>query len=100
MHPSLLIYFKTIIFALKFIVEMNSFLLTLLAVVIILLIAVFLLGFKIFLFKDGKFPNIHIGRSKAMRDRGIHCASTQDAEAQKAKNILDFNKLIEELHEK
>lgn len=62
---------------------MNSFWLTLLAALVIVSVSVFLLGFKIFLFKDGKFPNIHIGRSKAMRERGIHCATTQDAEAQK-----------------
>lgn len=58
-------------------------LLSLLIPVVIILIAVFLMGFRIFLLKDGKFPNIHIGGSKALRDQGISCATTQDSEAQK-----------------
>ena len=53
--------------------------------VIIVFVAVFLLGFKVFLSKEGKFPNIHIGGSKALKDRGVNCATTQDADAQKAK---------------
>ena len=29
-----------------------------------------------------RFPNIHIGGNKAMRQRGISCATSQDREAQ------------------
>ncbi len=79
---------------------MNTFLLTLLIVLVIVLAAVFLLSFKIWLFKDGQFPNIHIGGSKALRDQGVSCATTQDAEAQKTKNKFDVSKLIKELDEK
>jgi nitrogen fixation-related uncharacterized protein len=79
---------------------MNTFLLTLLVVLVIVLAAVFLLSFKIWLFKDGQFPNIHIGGSKALRDQGVSCATTQDAEAQKTKNKFDVSKLIKELDEK
>lgn len=79
---------------------MKTFLLTFLVVLVIVLIAVFLLSFKIWLFKDGKFPNIHIGRSKPMRDQGISCATTQDAEAQKTKNKFDVSKFIKELDKK
>ena len=79
---------------------MNTFLLTLLVVLVIVLVAVFLLSFKIWLFKDGQFPNIHIGGSKALRDQGVSCATTQDAEAQKTKNKFDVSKLIKELDEK
>lgn len=66
--------------------------------IIIVFVAVFLLGFKIFLSKDGKFPNIHIGGSKAMKDRGVSCATTQDADAQKV-NIrkIDVSKIINEI---
>ena len=79
---------------------MNTFLLTLLVVLVIVLAAVFLLSFKIWLFKDGQFPNIHIGGGKALRDQGVSCATTQDAEAQKTKNKFDVSKLIKELDEK
>lgn len=34
--------------------------------------------------KNGKFPNTHIGASKAMKDRGINCATSQDREAQQS----------------
>ena len=60
----------------------------------LLLIAVLLLGFRIFFVKDGKFPNIHIGGIKALRDKGINCATTQDREARKRNKSLKFNDLI------
>lgn len=79
---------------------MNTFLLTFLVVLVIVLVAVFILGFKIWLFKDGQFPNIHIGGSKALRDQGVSCATTQDADARKTKSKFDVSKLIKELDEK
>ena len=33
--------------------------------------------------KGGKFPNGHVSGNKAMRERGIGCAQSQDREAQK-----------------
>ena len=45
-------------------------------------VAVLLLGVKVFFVKGGRFPNIHIGGNKAMRQRGISCATSQDREAQ------------------
>lgn len=36
------------------------------------------LGINILLKKGGKFPETHIGKSKAMKDRGITCANTTD----------------------
>ena len=47
---------------------------------------------------NGKFPNIHIGGSKAMKDRGVSCATSQDAEAQK-NNLrkIDVSKIINEI---
>lgn len=79
---------------------METFLITLSAVLILVLIAVFLLSFKIWIFKDGKFPNIHIGGSKALRDQGVSCATTQDAEAQSEKRKIDIAKLNKEFEEK
>ncbi len=52
---------------------------------ILLFIAVLLFGVRIFFVKGGKFPNIHIGGSKALRDKGISCATSQDRDAQKTK---------------
>jgi len=44
-------------------------------------IAVLLLGVRIFFFKGRKFPSSHIGDNKVLREKGIHCAKTQDKEA-------------------
>ncbi|NCE72773.1 hypothetical protein [Odoribacter sp. Z80] len=47
-------------------------------VVIFLGLCLIGLSISILLKKNGKFPNTHIGKSKAMKDRGIHCANTTD----------------------
>ncbi|HOI27871.1 MAG: hypothetical protein M0P12_11890 [Paludibacteraceae bacterium] len=60
---------------------LKVFLLTL----VIVLCAVILLGVNILFKKNGRFPNTHIGASKAMRDRGIFCAQTQDRMARMKK---------------
>lgn len=60
--------------------------------IILLVIAFLLLGIQIIFTKNGKFPNTHIGASKAMRERGIGCATSQDREAQKdIKNVNTFD---------
>lgn len=41
-------------------------------------IALIGLGISILIKKNGHFPEIHIGRNKAMQKRGIHCANTTD----------------------
>ena len=55
---------------------------TLIATVIIAIVIVGLcvigLAAGIILKKNGKFPEIHIGRNKEMAKRGIHCASSSD----------------------
>lgn len=54
-------------------------LLTVFIIVVILLgIALVGLGITMLVKKNGKFPEIHIGRNKAMKERGIHCANTTD----------------------
>jgi hypothetical protein len=53
---------------------------------IIVALALMLLGVNILLSKDGKFPETHIGKNKAMTERGIHCVATQDREARKSIN--------------
>ncbi|MFV0392663.1 MAG: hypothetical protein ACK5KP_12425 [Paludibacteraceae bacterium] len=78
---------------------MNTILVTFTVVSVIVLIAVFLLSFRIWLLKDGKFPNIHIGGSKALKEKGVSCATSQDAEAQKLVRKIDVSKLLEEIDE-
>jgi len=53
----------------------------LLVVIGLLLAGVALLSVGIWLKKDGKFPNIHIGHNPEMRKRGIGCVEEQDARA-------------------
>ena len=42
-----------------------------------------LMAIRILLQKNGKFPNSHIGGNKALNDKGIYCATTQDKLARK-----------------
>lgn len=52
---------------------------TLFIIILILVgLALIGLGIGILLKKNGKFPDTHIGRNKAMRERGIDCANTTD----------------------
>lgn len=46
--------------------------------VLIIAIVVFLLAVRIIFCKDGKFPNMHIDGSKAMKERDIHCVMKED----------------------
>ena len=38
------------------------------------------LGISTFFSKKKKFPDTHIGKNKAMKERGISCAATTDRE--------------------
>lgn len=44
-------------------------------------VSVVLLSVGILLKKGGRFPSLHVSGNKALRQRGIHCAQTQDYEA-------------------
>lgn len=46
--------------------------------IILLGLALIGLGITMLVKKNGKFPDTHIGKNKAMKDRGIHCANTTD----------------------
>ncbi|HQB28922.1 MAG TPA: hypothetical protein PLO29_08220 [Paludibacter sp.] len=50
---------------------------------ILLFIGILLLGVRVFFVKNGTFPNFHVGGNKALKKRGINCATSQDREAQK-----------------
>jgi hypothetical protein len=45
----------------------------------IVAIAVLLLSLKLLIKGDARGPMTHIGASKAMRERGIHCVESMDA---------------------
>lgn len=49
-------------------------------IIVAVLVGIAFLGLAITILikKNGKFPEIHIGRNKAMQDKGIHCANTTD----------------------
>jgi hypothetical protein len=61
---------------------------------ILILLSFLLLGIRVFFTKKGKFPETHIGASKALRDKGIHCAQTQDLQERNKKNIFDASNII------
>ncbi len=46
--------------------------------VIILGVCMLFLCIRILLKKNGRFPNTHVSSSKAMRQRGVGCAQSQD----------------------
>lgn len=56
---------------------------TVLITVLIVAICIVLLGVKVFFVKGGKFPSGHVSGNKAMRERGIGCAQSQDRAAQR-----------------
>ena len=63
----------------------------------LLLLAVLLLGFRIFFVKNGKFPNIHIGGSKELKEKGIACATTQDRDARNKVKPFNISELIDHI---
>lgn len=44
--------------------------------------------------KNGKFPELHIGRNEGLKKHGVYCAQTQDKmEQMKAKQKVQFKKM-------
>ncbi len=67
---------------------------------ILLIIGVLIMGFRIFFIKGGEFPNIHIGGNQALKNKGVHCATTQDREAQKKVKPLSNEDMMLEIIKK
>lgn len=67
---------------------------------VLLFVGVLLLGVRIFFVKGGEFPNIHIGGNQALKSKGVHCATTQDREAQKKVKPLNNNDMMMEITKK
>ncbi len=57
---------------------METLLLTLILTVVLLVISVVALGVKVLFVKNGKFPSGHVSQNKALRDRNITCAHSQE----------------------
>lgn len=56
---------------------------------VILFIAILLMGVRVFFTKDGEFRSLHIGDSKPLQDRGIHCATSQDSEMSRKESPIE-----------
>lgn len=62
--------------------------------IVVLLIAFILLSVRVIIKRNGVFSSKHISQSKAMRDRGITCATSQDRQARKQdERKIDVSKL-------
>lgn len=46
--------------------------------IVIIAACVALLSIRVLLKKNGRFPNTHVSGSRAMRERGVSCAQSQD----------------------
>lgn len=57
--------------------------------IVILFIAILLMGVRVFFSRKGAFPSLHIGECKAMQDKGIHCATSQDAELNRKESPIE-----------
>ncbi len=57
-----------------------------LIVIAFLALAFVLLSVRVILKKNGRFSSQHISENKRMREKGIHCATSQDREAQRDAN--------------
>lgn len=62
---------------------------TLLLTIVIILICVALLSVKVIFKKGGRFPNTHIEGNKALAQKGIFCAKTEDRLQQQRRNLQD-----------
>lgn len=64
---------------------------TVLLTLVIIAFAILLLGIKVFFTQKGTFPNSHVGESRALREKGISCATSQDLEDRDKKNIFGLS---------
>lgn len=71
---------------------LKTTLLSLVVPLVILLIAVLAMAFRPLFIKGGRFPNIHIGGNKALKQRGITCATSQDREAQNLNKTKEYKR--------
>lgn len=53
--------------------------------IVLMAIVFMLMGISMLIKKNGKFPNMHIGSNKNMKERGITCATSTDRAERKIK---------------
>ena len=68
---------------------MNTFWVILGLSIIVVALCFLGMAIKIILVKNGRFPEIHIGRNKEMAKRDIHCVNTEDYLARKNYKPID-----------
>ncbi len=56
------------------------------ASIVLLAIAIAGMAIGILIKKNGRFPELHIGKNKHLKEKGIDCATSQDRMARKEKN--------------
>lgn len=63
-------------------------------IIILVLVGIAFIGLGIttFFSKKKKFPDIHIGKNKAMRERGISCAATTDRKEREKYKPIEVGK--------
>lgn len=59
-------------------------------VIVLILVGIALIALSIGILLKRGFPETHIGRNKRMRDRGITCANTTDANDRKNYKAIDI----------
>ncbi|MEA4936864.1 hypothetical protein SDC9_150281 [bioreactor metagenome] len=64
---------------------------------VLLLLGILILGFRIFFIKGGTFPNIHIGGNKALKEKGVECATSQDRDAQKKSKTQSATQMVDNM---
>ena len=63
-------------------------------VILAIALSILLLSVRIILKKNAKFGSEHISENKRMRQDGIHCATSQDRQARRAKQTkIDIKEL-------
>lgn len=62
--------------------------------VIFLMAAVALMSVGIWIRKNGRFPNIHVGKNPAMRKHGVGCVEEQDKQARYIKNPMAVQETV------
>ena len=71
-----------------------KFILIFLVAVVLVAIAFAGMAIRLLIQKKGKFPNLHIGSNKQMKQRGITCAQTYDKmEQAKVRKSYRFKEL-------
>lgn len=59
-------------------------------IIVLILVGIALIALSIGILMKRGFPEIHLGRNKRMKDKGITCANTTDANERKEYKAVDI----------